>query len=218
MSIFQILKPGVSSISESNVWCFFSSRFLSSTVRVTCVRATFSLLALLGALAGPALLLSFQVESLIGCFYLEKSDWMFLTCSWPDTCIRAGRRISHHWTLVWGRGIHHNHYTTPRHRSVYRATIIIIGITSIIAITFAASKIPTSTMLIQVAVNIICPLLVLTIFGTVNYCKVGFCKCQLLSTFPITSSIYGSRIWIHVPGFPYKQTPSEPPGDLQDCG
>ena len=70
-------------------------------------------------------------------------------------------------------------------------------------------------MLMQVAVYIICPLLVLTVFGTVNYCKVGFCKCQLLSTFPITSSIYGSRICI--PGFSYKQTPSEPPGDLQDC-
>ena len=36
-------------------------RFLSSTVRVTCVRATFSLLALCIAIAGPALLLAFQV-------------------------------------------------------------------------------------------------------------------------------------------------------------
>ena len=36
-------------------------RFLSSTVRVTCVRAIFSLLALLVAIAGPALLLAFQV-------------------------------------------------------------------------------------------------------------------------------------------------------------
>ena len=74
-----------------------------------------------------------------------KSLIRFLPFSWPDTCIRAGRRFSHHWTLVWGRGIHHNHYTTPRHRSVYHATIIIIiiGITTIVAITFAASKIPT---------------------------------------------------------------------------
>lgn len=44
----------------TSISCLFS-RFLFSTVRLTCVRATFSFLALLVAIAGPALLLAFQV-------------------------------------------------------------------------------------------------------------------------------------------------------------
>ena len=127
----------------------FSFRFLSSTVRLTCVRATFSLLALLVAIAGPALLLAFQVLLLIPikrwcetCViwhvrHDEKHDvrqWCTLfTDTWcqiffffkindeqhdmrrwctlfTDTYIGAGRRLSNHWTLVWGRGINRNHY------------------------------------------------------------------------------------------------------------
>merc|ERR1712001_255312 len=79
-------------------------RFLSSTVRLTCVRATFSLLALLVAIAGPALLLAFQI----------------LTSEQEDASLT---------TELW------------------------FGV--------------------EVAVYIICPLLVLTVFGTVNYCKVS---------------------------------------------
>jgi len=79
-------------------------RFLSSTVRVTCVRATFSLLALLGAIAGPALLLAFQILA------SEQEDASLTTELWFG---------------------------------------------------------------VEVAVYIICPLLVLTVFGTVNYCKVS---------------------------------------------
>merc|ERR1712212_64879 len=76
-------------------------RFLSSTVRVTCVRATLSLLV---AIAGPALLLAFQILA------SEQEDASLTTELWFG---------------------------------------------------------------VEVAVYIICPLLVLTVFGTVNYCKVS---------------------------------------------
>ena len=146
---------------------------------------------------------------------------MLLTCSWPDTCIRAGRRFSHHWTLVWGRGIHHNHYTTPHHRSVYRATIIII--TTIVAITFAASKIPTIERSIDQQCWCRLPstssahCLFSQFLGpstTARLASANVNYCQLFqSRLPIM--VLGSVSMF--PGFPYKQTPSEPPGDLQDC-
>jgi len=79
-------------------------RFLSSTVRLTCVRATLSFLALLVAIAGPALLLAFQILA------AEQEDASLTTELWFG---------------------------------------------------------------VEVAVYIICPLLVLTVFGTVNYCKVS---------------------------------------------
>ena len=84
---------------------------------------------------------------------------------------------------------------------------------------------------IQVAVYIICPLLVLTVFGTVNYCKVvnpyiGLKLCWLQQQVNnVSMKVFDAHMFrvidlhvaifkqLFVPGVPDQQTSAKSPGD-----